>query len=256
MPGTLFLIPTPIGKTAMEYSLPPFNIEVIHSLRFFAVENIKTSIQFLLAVKHPVPEYELEFAEVSKRSVNTDIDMNIINRLLDGDNVGLMSEAGCPGVADPGANLISLAHHTGIPVRPLVGPSSMILALMASGFNGQKFRFNGYLGRDHQSRNEQLKKLEQDSLQFDQTELFMESPQRNLILLKDAIQVLQNETKLMVACNLTAPDELIISQTVATWKRTKLPDIEKKPSIFGIWGESAYKVSNPAKAKATSVKRW
>ncbi|TNE73324.1 SAM-dependent methyltransferase [bacterium] len=256
MPGTLYLIPTPIGKSALDKSIPPYNLEVIHSIRFFAVESIKTSIQFLLSIKHPVPEFELEFVEVSKRNNSSDVEMDIINRLLGGEDVGLMSEAGCPGVADPGAGVIALAHHTGVKVSPLIGPASMILALMASGFNGQKFRFNGYLGRDHQARNEQLRKLEQDSLQFDQTELFMESPQRNLTLLKDAIQVLQNETRLMVACNLSSPDELIISQSVSVWKRTKLPDIEKKPTIFGIWGESAYKVQNPAKSKQATVKRW
>lgn len=257
MSGILYLIPTPLGKVPATHSIPQNSIDIVLGLNTFAVEQVKTSIQFLHSIKHPTPEYLLKFFEVSKKNNSTDSEIEIINLLLEGQNIGLMSEAGCPGVADPGSSLIRLAHHSGVQVVPLVGPASMILALMASGFNGQKFRFNGYLGRDHQARNAELKQLEQDSLQYEQTELFMESPQRNITLLKDAIAGLQNDTWLMVACQLTMPDELIISKTVAEWKRTKLPEIEKKPAIFGIYGESTYRTEiRSRKEAAINVKRW
>jgi 16S rRNA (cytidine1402-2'-O)-methyltransferase len=256
MSGILYLIPTPLGKVSAEKSLPSSVISLIHELKYFAVEQVKTSIQFLQSIKHPVTEFELNFIVINKQQKDSEQDMEVLNLLLSGESVGLMSEAGCPGVADPGSQLIRLAHSAGIRVIPQVGPASMILALMASGFNGQKFRFNGYLNRDHEGRNEDLKQLEIASLQFDQTELFMESPQRNLTVLKDAITVLQNETRLLVACQITLPDEIIISKTVAEWKRTKLPDIEKKPCIFGIYGEPAFRVKPNKKQTVTKVKRW
>ena len=256
MAGKLYLIPTPLGKVSAQQSLPQDVVELVLGLRTFAVEQVKTAIQFLHSIKHETPEYELKFFDIGKKRISIEDEIEIINLMLEGQDIGLMSEAGCPGVADPGSTIVRLAHHSGIQVVPLVGPASMILALMASGFNGQKFRFSGYLGRDHEARNAQLKQLEQDSLQYDQTELFMESPQRNITLLKDAIAGLQNDTWLLVASQITMPDEIIISKTVADWKRTKLPEIEKKPTIFGIYGESAYKIVPQKKSIPTKVKRW
>lgn len=254
--GQLHLIPTPLGKVSPEKSLPQSVLEQIHQINHFAVEQVRSSISFLQAAKHPVAEYELHFYQLPKPGTDSEVLTELLQILLEGNSVGVLSEAGCPGVADPGSELIKLAHSAGIQVIPHIGPASMILALMASGFNGQRFRFNGYLQRDHQGRNEQLRGMEKDSLQFDQTELFMEAPQRNLTLLKDAIGGLMNETQLLVACNLTLPDELIISKKVSDWKQLKLPDIEKKPCLFGIYAESGFKNTAKDKSKPTTVKRW
>jgi 16S rRNA (cytidine1402-2'-O)-methyltransferase len=254
--GVLHLIPTPLGKVPPEQSLPESVLSVLHQLSHFAVEQVRSSISFLHAAKHPQQEFELKFYQLPKPGTDSEILMELLQLMLEGTSVGLLSDAGCPGVADPGNELVKLAHSSGIRVIPHIGPASMILALMASGFNGQKFRFNGYLKRDHQGRNEQLKELEKSSLQFDQTELFMEAPQRNTTLLKDAISGLMNETQLLMACNLSLPDELIISKKVADWKRVKLPDIDKKPCIFGIFSESGYKMQPKDKGKIATVKRW
>jgi 16S rRNA (cytidine1402-2'-O)-methyltransferase len=152
--------------------------------------------------------------------------------LLAGNDVGMMSEAGCPGIADPGAKLAALAHQKGIRVTPLVGPSSILLSLMASGFNGQRFTFLGYLPADKAARVQRLKEIEKQSQKYNETQIFIETPYRNQHLLADILAHAHPETKLCIACNISLEDELIISRSIKAWKQQPLPDLHKKPTVF------------------------
>ncbi len=177
------------------------------------------------------PQQELIIHDYGKHTRETAATSGFFSGLLEGRDAGLMSEAGCPGIADPGADIVAHAHRIGIKVVPLVGPSSIILALMASGFNGQSFTFHGYLPIDSPSRIRKLKELEQQAQHLKQTQIFIETPYRNNQLLADLKKTLQPQTHLCVACNLTAGDELIISQTAGQWKNRNV-DLHKKPAIF------------------------
>jgi 16S rRNA (cytidine1402-2'-O)-methyltransferase len=158
----------------------------------------------------------------------------LLKPLLSGQNVGIMSEAGCPGIADPGAKLVELAHRKGIRVMPLVGPSSILLALMASGLNGQSFRFLGYIPADKAARIQRLKDIEMTSAKQRETQLFIETPYRNQHLLEDILTHCQTHTRLSIACNISLADEFISTKTVAEWKRGPLPDLHKKPTVFSL----------------------
>ncbi len=180
------------------------------------------------------PQSELIIHDYGKHNRDkTDIS-HFFGGLLEGRDAGLMSEAGCPGIADPGADIVAHAHRFGVKVVPLVGPSSIILALMASGFNGQSFTFHGYLPIDSPSRIRRLKELEQQAQRLKQTQIFIETPFRNNQLLDDLLKTLQPRTRLCMACNLTASDELIISEPIGQWKNRRI-DLHKKPSIFLIY---------------------
>ena len=231
MSPILYLIPTPLGAPDTPCLLPHEQAQIA-GLTDFVVEAEKTARAHLkhLGVTTPIRELNLQ-------TLNEHTDLKTLPELLkplqEGRSMGILSEAGCPAVADPGANLVALAHRHGYEVRPLVGPSSLLLALMASGANGQNFAFKGYLPSEKSERIAALKSLEQRSRQQNETQLFIETPYRNDALLADALETLYPETRLCTATDLTLPSQEIISQTVAAWRKLKtLPNLKKRPTIF------------------------
>ena len=231
MSPILYLIPTPLGAPDTPCLLPHEQTQIT-GLTDFVVEAEKTARAHLkhLGITTPIRELNLQ-------TLNEHTDLKTLPELLkplqEGRSMGILSEAGCPAVADPGANLVALAHRQGYEVRPLVGPSSLLLALMASGANGQNFAFKGYLPSEKSERIAALKSLEQRSRQQNETQLFIETPYRNDALLADALETLQPETRLCTATDLTLPTQEIISQTVAAWRKSKtLPNLKKRPTIF------------------------
>lgn len=231
MSPILYLIPTPLGAPDTPCLLPHEQAQIT-GLTDFVVEAEKTARAHLkhLGVTTPIRELNLQ-------TLNEHTDLKTLPELLkplqEGRSMGILSEAGCPAVADPGANLVALAHRHGYEVRPLVGPSSLLLALMASGANGQNFAFKGYLPSEKSERIAALKGLEQRSRQQNETQLFIETPYRNDALLADALETLYPETRLCTATDLTLPTQEIISQTVAAWRKSKtLPNLKKRPTIF------------------------
>lgn len=227
----LYLIPTPLGTSDIPCLLPHEQAQIT-ALRDFVVETEKTARAHLkhLGVSTPIRELNLQ-------TLNEHTDRNKLSHLLQplqaGRNMGLISDAGCPAIADPGADLVALAHSHGFEVRPLVGPSSILLALMASGANGQCFAFKGYIPADSTNRTQTLKQLEQRSLQANETQIFIETPYRNDSLLHDAITTLHPNTRLCIACDLTLPSQQIISKTIAQWRQeTALPSLKKRPCLF------------------------
>lgn len=230
--GTLYFIPVPLSDdTTPPQVLPADVIQRIHSLQHFIVENEKTARQYLAASGHPTPMREINLTVLTKDTPNKEL-AKLLQPLQQGLNVGLMSEAGCPGIADPGAALAAVAHQKNIPVVPLIGPSSLLLALMASGLNGQRFTFHGYLPSDKNERIKAIKGLEFDSRKQRATQLFIETPYRNRHVLEDLIAHLQASTLLCIACNITASDERILTKPIAAWKQSPLPDLHKKPTVF------------------------
>ena len=230
--GTLYFIPVPLAEdTTPQQVLPAEVVQHMHKLRHFIVENEKTARQFLAASGHPVPIRELSLTVLTKDTPAKDLP-KLLQPLQQGTDVGLMSEAGCPGIADPGAALAAVAHQKGIRVAPLIGPSSLLLGLMASGLNGQRFTFLGYLPSDKAERIKTIKGIEFDSRKQQATQLFIETPYRNQHVLEDLIATLQAQTRLCVACNVTGKDELIVTKTVMDWKKSSLPDLHKKPTVF------------------------
>jgi 16S rRNA (cytidine1402-2'-O)-methyltransferase len=230
-PGKLYLIPTPLGRNARNTGIPDDTLEVIRSIRHFAVENLRNAVSFLKFSNHPLQEFEITFHQLDKHTPPAEA-LGYLKTLREGHDLGVMSDAGCPGIADPGALLAGLAHQQGLTVIPLVGPSSVFLALMASGLNGQKFAFHGYLPIEKSKRRSTLAELEKRSSRYRETQIFMEAPYRNTELFKDLIETCSDSTLVSVACNLTMPDEYISTRSVAGWKSGKAPDIEKKPAIF------------------------
>ncbi|WP_049223865.1 SAM-dependent methyltransferase [Neisseria sicca] len=231
MSPILYLIPTPLGAPDTPCLLPHEQVQIT-GLTDFVVEAEKTARAHLkhLGITTPIRELNLQ-------TLNEHTDLKTLPELLkplqEGRSMGILSEAGCPAVADPGANLVALAHRQGYEVRPLVGPSSLLLALMASGANGQNFAFKGYLPSEKSERIAALKSLEQRSRQQNETQLFIETPYRNDALLADALETLYPETRLCTATDLTLPTQEIISQTVAAWRKSKtLPNLKKRPTIF------------------------
>ncbi|MEL6863310.1 MAG: SAM-dependent methyltransferase [Bacteroidota bacterium] len=228
--GRLYLIPTPLGKDAM-HTLPPYVLETIHHLQDFIVEKAKTARQLIKSTNPPYPIQSLHIEELNKRTPMEALP-HLLQPLREGRDVGLMSEAGCPGVADPGAAIVRLAHQEGITVKPLVGPSSILLALMASGMNGQSFCFHGYLPPKKPDLIKKLKQLEQNARRLQQTQLFIETPYRNRALIEAALEGLHPNTRFCLAANLTTAEELIINLSIGQWKKQKAPNIHKVPTIF------------------------
>ena len=228
--GTLYLIPVPLADDAAARSFTPYLVETINQISEYIVENEKTARKFLKLAGLTIPQSQLTIHDYGKHQRNTDL-KEFFAGLLAGNDAGLMSEAGCPGVADPGAEIVAEAHRRGVKVVPLVGPSSILLALMASGFNGQSFTFHGYLPIDKLQRSKRIKELESEAERFNQTQLFIETPFRNNPILEEILKVCKPSTRLCIACNLTAPDEFVQTHTIATWKKQK-PDLHKKPAIF------------------------
>lgn len=234
--GTLYLIPTTLGKTGENNAIPEFTLNVLRKLDVLMVENLRTATSFLQWVGDTVPEYEIDFYPLNKNTPEQEIH-SFLRPLLDGKDAGILSEAGAPAVADPGAKLIKLAHQYQIKVVPLVGPSSILLALMSAGFNGQQFAFHGYLPIDQKKRKSMIKQLEGESRRHDRTQIFMEAPYRNNELLKDVLDTCASNTQVCTATDLTLPTEEIISKHVGSWKSKKLPDLNKRPTIFLIYGK-------------------
>ncbi|MEN9658776.1 MAG: hypothetical protein RL571_2241 [Pseudomonadota bacterium] len=234
MSGTLYLIPVPLGSDSLASVIPADVLATAQRLTHFIVEAPKTARAFLKEFGTPHELRSLWMEELNEHT-KEDALSALLKPLLDGHDVGLMSEAGCPGVADPGANLIRLAHRKGIKVAPLVGPSSILLALMGAGANGQKFRFNGYIPAQDPARLEAIRTLENDSYRNKQAELFIETPYRNGALFDALLLGLKGSTQLTVACDLTTANEFIVSKTAADWKSGPKPDLHKRPTVFVIY---------------------
>lgn len=229
--GKLYLIPVPLAEGAEHASYTFLHQEVIQQIDEYIVENEKTARRFLKAAGLKIPQSNLIIHDYGKHAREKIDYSRIFANVLRGKDVGLMSEAGCPGVADPGADIVLEAHRRGIQVLPLVGPSSILLALMASGFNGQKFTFHGYLPIDKTERSKKIKALELESAKDKTTQIFIETPFRNNQLMAELLRTCRPSTMLCVGINLTAPDEKVLTKTIAQWKGTAL-DIHKIPTIF------------------------
>ncbi|TYP92723.1 16S rRNA (cytidine1402-2'-O)-methyltransferase [Fodinibius salinus] len=229
--GTLYLIPNTLGKTPENNTIPDYVLSVVRRLEVMIVENVQTTSRYLQWVENTVPEYEIEFLLLNKETPIQEI-RSFLKPLKKGRDVGLISEAGCPAVADPGSQLIKMAHDIDIKVSPLVGPSSILLALMGSGFNGQQFSFHGYLPIDKNKRQAAIQKLETKSQKNGSTEIFMEAPHRNDAIKKDVIRYCQPQTRFCTATNLTLPNEQIISKKISDWRKEFGPSINKDPTIF------------------------
>ena len=233
--GTLYLIPVALGEGAAILVLPPATLDEIRRLRTFIVENAKSARHFLKAAgyAHPLQETRFELLDEHTREDRLEA---LLAPLLAGEDCGLMSEAGCPAVADPGAALVRRAHESGIRVVPLVGPSSVLLALMASGMNGQRFAFHGYLPVDKTPRASTIKALEAQAAGA--TQIFIETPYRNDALFQALLQHCRGDTRLCVAADVTLPTEFVVTRTIAEWKK-KPPDLDRRPTVFLLWRERA-----------------
>ena len=232
--GTLYLIPNTLGKTPENNTIPEYVLNIIRNLDVLVVENVKTAARYLRWVGDTVPEYEIDFLLLNKNTSAEEI-ITFLDPLKNGKDVGLLSEAGCPAVADPGSEFIKMAHDQQIKVQPLVGPSSILLALMGSGFNGQQFQFHGYLPIDENKRQGAIQKLEQESISSGGTQIFMEAPHRNDEVVNDVIRYCRPTTRFCTATNLTLPDEQIISKKISAWRKESAPSIHKEPTIFLIY---------------------
>lgn len=228
--GKLYLIPTTLGEMNPEDVMPQTIKRSIDFIDDYIVENDKTARKFIKSIAPDKKQAELRLSLLNKHTESSDY-QKMMQPLLEGRNVGLMSEAGCPGVADPGAVIVKLAHEKGIQVVPLVGPSSILLAIMASGMNGQSFTFNGYLPIDASEKKSTLKQLERLSFEKNQSQLFIETPYRNNKIFEDMLATLQPNTHICVACDITLPTEFIKTRTVNDWKKNKV-DLHKRPCIF------------------------
>ena len=229
--GTLHLIPVTLGDDNIHQVLPPEVVKIAQNLENFVVESEKSARHFLSTIKTARPVRELTLNLLNEHTLDKDI-AALLTPLLAGKDVGLMSDAGCPGIADPGAMLVELAHLKGIRVVPFVGPSSILLSLMASGLNGQQFAFLGYLPVDKQARNIKLKEIEKRSQTHKETQLFIETPYRNQHMLEAILSVCQPNTRLCVACDISLVTEMIATKTIAAWKKSPLPDLHKRPAVF------------------------
>ncbi len=231
MKGTLFLIPSDLGETAPLGGLPSLNLEITAQIRYFIVEDLRTARRFLKKHLPGTVIDDLSFGILNEHTPESEW-LQLLHPLQDGIDGGLISEAGMPCLADPGSGLVSLAHESGIQVRPLPGPSSIFLALAASGLNGQQFAFSGYLPVDKHQRAGRLRELEAAAVQKGITQIFIETPYRNLQMFEALCNTLHPGTRFCIATNLTLRDEWVATRTAAEWKRAKVPDINKKPAVF------------------------
>ncbi len=227
----LYLIPVTLGETSIEQVLPPYNHEVIMGIRHFVVENIRSARRFLRQTDKAFPIDDCTFFEMGKHADEKQFSQ-YLQPLREGKPVGVISEAGCPAVADPGADIVKIAQREGLRVVPLVGPNSMIMAVMSSGLGGQSFAFNGYLPVDASDRAKRLKALESRAWTEGQTQLFIETPYRNEKMFQSLVSTLRPQTRLCIAAGITTADEYIRTLPTSEWKKTKLPDLSKIPAIF------------------------
>jgi 16S rRNA (cytidine1402-2'-O)-methyltransferase len=233
--GTLYLIPVTLGdeniNELLPKSLPPEVFATAQKLEHFVVETEKPARQFLSAIKTAKPVRELSLNLLNEHTQDKDL-AALLTPLLAGHDVGLMSDAGCPGVADPGAKMVELAHKKGIKVVPFVGPSSILLSLMASGLNGQSFAFLGYLPVDKAARIAKLKEIEKRAQTHKETQIFIETPYRNQQMLEAILSTCNANTHLCIACHVSLPDEMIMTKRISEWKHSASPDLNKKPTVF------------------------
>ncbi len=232
--GKLYLLPTPIGDNDVVESIPVYNKTIIDSLRIFVVEEIRTARRFLRKISPDFPIDDCQF-HILNEHTSSDVDLNhILQPVIEGKSIGILSEAGLPCVADPGSDLVSLAQQKNITVVPLVGPSSIMMTLMASGLCGQNFAFNGYLPTDKAELSNKIHRLEQISSSQHQTQLFIEAPYRNNQLFDTLLKECKSNTSLCVACNISQKDEYIKTKTIAQWKKGSPVQLHKKPTVFAI----------------------
>jgi 16S rRNA (cytidine1402-2'-O)-methyltransferase len=234
--GTLYLIPTPLGETPLDVVLPEATRRIAQRLSIYVVEHAKSARAFLKLVGTDTPLQQLQLLELNEHTLASQLEA-LLAPLLAGQDVGLISEAGCPAIADPGADLVRLAHQRGIQVRPLVGPSSILLALMGSGLVGQRFAFHGYLPSKADERAMALKKLEKRAQLDDAAQAFIETPYRNRAMLDSILHACQGDTWLTLACDLTLASEFLCSRDISTWLRQPSPPLEKRPCVFLLWRE-------------------
>ena len=229
--GTLYLIPVTLGDDNVAQVLPIEVVKIAQNLENFVVESEKSARHFLSTIKTAKPVRELTLNLLNEHTLDKEVSA-LLAPLLAGKDIGLMSDAGCPGIADPGAKLVELAHLKGIRVVPCVGPSSILLSLMASGLNGQQFAFLGYLPVDKAARNIKLKEIEKRSQTHKETQIFIETPYRNQHMLEAILANCNANTRLCIACHVSLPDEMIVTKRISQWKQSTLPDLHKKPTVF------------------------
>ena len=233
MKGTIYMIPCPISDERDVWDvLPKSNLDIMNSLDYFIVENIRSARRFLSRAGVARKIEELEFVELNEHTTSSADVERMLKPVLEGRSAGVISEAGVPGVADPGADIVALAHSHDVRVVPLVGPSSILMSVMASGLNGQSFAFVGYLPIKDGERQRRLKELEHRVRTEHQAQVFIEAPYRNVKLFDTLIKSLSPQMRLAVAADITSPNEYIHTHTIAQWRKLGVPDIAKRPTIF------------------------
>lgn len=230
MSAKVYLIPTTLGDSQVDHVIPSYVIDIINDTHHYIVENIKTARRYLIKAGIKTKIDDLSFYELNKHTLPEEFE-SFLKPIQNGQNVGIISEAGTPGVADPGADIVDIAHRKNIPVVPLVGPSSILLSVMASGLNGQSFAFVGYLPIKKPERIKRLRELEKRSQIENQTQIFIETPYRNNHLIEDIVSSLSPQTKVCIAADITLESEYIKTKTVNEWKKN-MPNLHKRPSIF------------------------
>ena len=233
--GYLYLIPVPIDQNDRESILLEKHRKIVEHLDYFVVENEKKARFHLGALNLQKPINQLHFEVIDQTKTQEDM-THYLTPLLEGFDVGLLSESGCPAVADPGSKIIALAHQKNIKVIPMTGPSSIILALMASGLNGQQFKFHGYLPSEKEDRIKQIISIENESSKYHETQIFIETPYRNQHIFNDLLDKLQDKTKLCIAFDMTSENEFILTKTINDWKKATTPDLKNKPCVFLLQG--------------------
>jgi 16S rRNA (cytidine1402-2'-O)-methyltransferase len=235
--GTLYLVPTGLGAADVSQFLPPATLSAVRNIEYFVAENAKTARAFLKAIAHPKPLQGLTIEVLDEHTPASRVPA-LLQPLRDGRDCGLLSEAGCPAVADPGALLVRAAHSDGSKVVPLVGPSALLLALMGSGMNGQRFAFHGYLPVERGARERRLAELEAESAKRDLTQMFIEAPYRNQALYEAIVRTCKPDTLLSIATDLTLPEESLRTRPIAEWQREQ-PRLDRKPTVFLLYREPA-----------------
>ncbi len=228
--GKIYLIPTTLGESEPGSVIPANVVDIIERLQYFIVENIRTARRYIRKVSLNKNIDEITFFELNKHTDIKDV-ASYLNPCISGNSIGVISEAGNPGIADPGANIVKIAHQKKIDVIPLVGPSSILLALISSGMNGQNFAFNGYLPIKDNERIKKIQYLEKKSKSENQSQIFMETPFRNMKMLEAVLQTCRNNTLLCIATDITLQSEFIKTKTIAEWKKQK-PQLNKRPTVF------------------------
>lgn len=228
--GKIYLIPTTLGGENVDNIAVPFIKDIVNHIDHYAVENVKHARRYLRKLDIQKNIGELSFFELNKRADLTDLPV-FIDQALEGKNIGVISDAGCPGIADPGAEVVAIAHRKNIQVVPISGPSSIFLALMGSGFNGQEFTFHGYLPKEQKDRISKIREFEKNVIKSGQTQIFMDTPYRNSHVYSDILAKCRPDTMLCIACNLTTNTEMIKTMPVFKWRKQK-PNLHKRPALF------------------------